>query len=147
MTKVSKYANLLIEMKPKTEEYIFYQGEKFQVEFYFNEKGEIPAKELIESLSSNKVIVKLAGFVKLIADEGMLYDEQKFRIVDQKEKIYEFKPGRYRFFNFFYTGGKIIIMNGYLKKSQKVDKKALKRAIRLRKDYIERIKGGEYYGK
>ena len=117
------------------------------MEFYFNEKGEMPAKELIESVSSKKVIVKLTVFVKLIADGGVLYDQQKFRIVDQKEKLYEFKPDRYRFFNFFYTGRKIIVTNGYLKKSQKVDKKALKRAIRLRKDYIQRIKGGEYYGK
>lgn len=146
MTGISKYANILVKMGPKTEEYIFYQGGKFQVEFYFNEKGEMPAKEFLEGISSEKVVVKLAAFVKLIADEGMLYDEQKFRIVDRKEKIYEFKPGGYRFFNFFYTGGKIIITNGYAKKSQKVDRKALKQAIRLKKDYIQRIAGGEYYG-
>ncbi len=28
---------------PKKEEYIFYLGEKFQVEFYFTEAGKIPA--------------------------------------------------------------------------------------------------------
>ena len=85
-------------MMPKTEEYIFHIGEKLQVEFYFNEKGEMPAKEFLESISFDKVIVKLAAFVKLIADEGTLYDEQKFRIVDRKEKVYEFKPAGYRFF-------------------------------------------------
>jgi hypothetical protein len=31
--------------RPKPEDYIFYAGEKFQVEFYFTEKGELPAKE------------------------------------------------------------------------------------------------------
>ncbi|MGA1825456.1 MAG: type II toxin-antitoxin system RelE/ParE family toxin [bacterium] len=107
----------------------------------------MPAKEFLESIPSDKVIVKLAAFVKLIAEEGTLYDEQKFRIVDRKEKIYEFKPARYRFFNFFYTGRKIIITNGYVKKSQKVDKRELKRAIRLKKYYIQRVTEGKYYGK
>ena len=130
----------------KAEDYIFYQGNKFQVEFYFDEEGNIPAKEYLESLNVQNVIVKLAAFVKLIADEGVLFNQQKFRIVDNKEKIYEFKPAGYRFFNFFYAGGKIIITNGYAKKSQKVDKEELKRAIRLKQNYIHRIKGGKYYG-
>ncbi|MFH1856256.1 MAG: type II toxin-antitoxin system RelE/ParE family toxin [Candidatus Omnitrophota bacterium] len=107
----------------------------------------MPAKELLESINQQKVIVKLAAFVKLIADEGTLYDEQKFRIVDRNEKIYEFKPGGYRFFNFFFTGRKIIITNGYAKKSQKLDKKALKKAMNFKKDYAQRISGGEYYGR
>ncbi len=73
----------------------------------------------MESLPGQKVRIKLAAFVKLIANEGRLYDEQKFRIVDRKEKIYEFKPRSHRFFNFFYAGGKIIITNGYAIKNRK----------------------------
>jgi len=36
---------------PKKEDYIFYQGEKFQVEFYFTKTGKIPAKEYLEKES------------------------------------------------------------------------------------------------
>lgn len=132
---------------PRPEEYIFYKGEKFQIEFFFTEQGTIPVRKLLESLTSKRILIKLAAFVKLMGDQGILYDEQKFRIVDKKEKIYEFKPAGYRFFNFFHTGRKIIITNGYAKKSQKVDKKELKRAIESKKDYIQRTSGGEYYGK
>ena len=132
---------------PKTYEYVFYRGKRFQVEFFFDATGYIPAKEYLEGLGEQKALVKLAAFVKLIADEGMLYDEQKFRIVDRKEKIYEFKPAGHRFFNFFYTGGKIIITNGYAKKSQKLDKRELSRAVRLKRDYIERVSQGKYYEK
>lgn len=134
-------------MIPKPEEYIFYKGKKLQVEFYFNDKGEMPAKEFLEDIPIDIVVVKLAAFVKLIADEGTLYDEHKFRIVDRKEKIYEFKPAGYRFFNFFHESKKIIITNGYAKKSQKVDNKALNKAIQLKKEYISRLAGGKYYGK
>ncbi len=131
----------------KKEEYIFYEGLKFQVEFYFTKKGELPAKAFLEKKLLRNVVVKLAAFVKLIADEGRLYDEQKFRVVDKKEKIYEFKPIGHRFFSFFYEKGKIIITNGYIKKSQKVDRRELQKAINLKKDYIQRVSGGKYYGK
>jgi hypothetical protein len=69
LTSVSKYANFYIEgvfmSLPKKEDYIFYQGEKFQVEFYFTKTGEIPAKEYLEKESLN-VQVKLAALVKYL---------------------------------------------------------------------------------
>lgn len=128
----------------KSEEYIFYQGEKFQVEFYFNEKGDLPAKEYFDN-ADRQVRIKLLALVKFMAEEGRLFDEGKFRIVDKHEKIYEFKPMAERFFNFFFEGRKIILTNAYRKKGQKVDDKELARAVNLKKDYELRVKGGAYY--
>ncbi len=130
----------------KKEDYIFCQGEKFQVEFYFTGVGKMPAKEYLENASLG-VKVKLAALVKYIAEHGRLFDITKFRQVDSKEKIYEFKPAGHRFFNFFYEGGKIIITNAYMKKSQKVSKKDLEKAKTMKKNYIARVKGGIYYEK
>lgn len=130
----------------KKEDYIFYQGERFQVEFYFTEGGKLPAKEYLEKTSMD-VKVKLAALVKYIAEQGKLFDITKYRQVDPKEKIYEFKPVGHRFFNFFYEGGKIIITNAYMKKSQRVSKKDLEKAKTMKKDYIARVKGGIYYEK
>lgn len=129
---------------PRQEEYVFYQGEKFQVEFYFNEKGELPAKEYFDA-ADRQVKIKLLALVKYMAEVGRLFDETKFRVVDKQGKIYEFKPMDERFFNFFYEGRKIIITNAYRKKGQKVDKRELGRAIALKKDYDFRVKGGVYY--
>ncbi len=131
---------------PKKEEYIFYQGERFQIEFYFTETGKIPAKEYLEDTSLD-VKVKLAALVKYVAEHGKIFNITKFRLVDSKEKIFEFKPLQYRFFNFFYEGEKIIITNGYMKKSQKVSRRDLWKARELKKDYIRRVKGGSYYEK
>jgi len=72
---------------PKKEDYIFYQGEKFQVEFYFTETGEMPAKEYLEKESLG-VQVKLAALVKYIADHGRLFNKTKFRKVDSKDNIF-----------------------------------------------------------
>ena len=128
----------------RQEDYVFYQGVKFQVEFYFTEKGEVPAKEYFDS-SDRQVQIKLLALVKYMAEEGRLFDEMKFRLVDKKEKIYEFKPMAERFFNFFTEGKKIIIINAYRKKGQKVDPRELGRAINLKRDYESRVKGGVYY--
>jgi len=131
---------------PRKEDYIFYQGEKFRIEFYFTTAGKIPAKEYIEEISLD-VKVKLAALVKYIAEQGKIFDITKFRMVDAKEKIFEFKPAGHRFFNFFYEGGKIIITNGYMKKSQKVSRRDLEKSKNMKRDYIARVKGGVYYEK
>lgn len=131
---------------PKKEDYIFYQGEKFQVEFYFTRAGKMPAKEYYEKESIN-VQVKLAALLKYIADHGRLFDITKFRIVDSEDKIFEFKPANHRFFSFFYKGGKIIITNAYLKKSQKVSRQDLEKAKTIKREYIARMKEGDYYEK
>ena len=130
--------------RPKPEDYIFYAGEKFQVEFYFTEKGDLPAKEYFDS-SEHQVKIKLLALVKYIAEYAKLFDETKFRLVHAKEKIYEFKPKEERFFNFFCGGKKMIITNAYRKKGQKVDPRELTKAIRFKKDYESRVKGGIYY--
>ena len=131
---------------PEKEDYIFYQGEKFQVEFYFTKTGKIPAKEYLEKESLD-VQVKLAALVKYIADHGRLFDITKFRKVDSRDNIFEFKPVNHRFFSFFYKGRKIIITNAYMKKSQKVSKGDLEKARNMKKAYADRIKGGIYYEK
>lgn len=130
--------------RPKIEDYVFYQGTKFQVEFYFTEKGELPAKEYFDS-ADPLVQTKLLALVKYMAENGKLFDDEKFKNVDKNEKIYEFKPMAERFFNFFTAGRRIIITNAYRKKGQKVDPRALAMAISLKKDYEYRIKKGQYY--
>ncbi len=129
-----------------TEDYVFYQGTRFRVEFYFTEKGDLPAKEYFDSLEK-LVQAKLLALVKYLAEEGRIYDEAKFKIVDKADKIYEFKPVSERFFNFFWEGKKIIITNAYHKKGQKVDLRELARAVRLKKDYALRVQKGTYYDK
>ena len=72
--------------RPLQEEYIFYNGDKFQIEFYFTEKGALPAKEYFDS-ADRQVKVKLLALVKYMAEHGSLFDERKYRLVDKNEKI------------------------------------------------------------
>ncbi len=129
---------------PPQEDYVFYRGEKFQIEFYFTQKGKMPAKEHLDFVDE-QVKLKLLYLVKGIAENGRIFDETKFRLVNRQEKIFEFKPKEERFFNFFYEGRKIIITNAYRKQGQKVDQRELAKAINFKMDYEFRVKGGVYY--
>ena len=90
------------------------------------------------------VQVKLSALVKYIADHGRLFDITKFKKVDSRDNVFEFKPVNHRFFSFFYKGRKIIITNAYIKKSQKVSKRDLEKARNMKKTYTARLKGGIY---
>ncbi len=129
---------------PKSEDYVFYKGDKFQVEFYYDENGGMPAKEYFDD-SSHEVQVKLLALVKFMAENGKLFDEEKFRMVDKENKIFEFKPFGERFFNFFCEDKRIVITNAYPKQKQKVNPRELRKAVDLKKDYKQRVKDGGYY--
>jgi hypothetical protein len=131
---------------PQSEEYVFYKGQKFQVEFYYDKNGDMPVKEYFEGASYD-VQKKLLALVIRIAEYGKLFDEEKYRIVDKNNKIFEFKPLNERFFNFFCEDRRIILTNAYQKQKQKVDPRELKKAVNLMKDYKQRVSEGKYYEK
>ena len=112
-------------------------GLKLEVKFYRKTNGEMPAKDYLEGLPDN-VQAKLLALAKYISDEGQIYDKKKFRIVDKRERIWEFKPYQHRFFCFFIKNGKLIITNGYKKEGRKISKNDLNIAIEYKKDYLRR---------
>ncbi len=54
----------------------------------------------------------------------------------KKEKSIEFKPQPTRFLSCFWKGKRIIVLTGFIKKTQKLPKKELKRA----KEYLQQFK-------
>ena len=130
---------------PPTEDYILYQGDKYQVEFYYGQNGKMPAKEYFDQLSE-RVQAKLIALIIRIAETGKIYDKTKYNIEDKVLKIFAFKPFSDRFFNFFTKDQRIILTNAYRKQKQKVNKDALNKAIDLKKDYMRRTQEEKYYG-
>jgi len=123
-------------------EYIALEGEKFTIEWYFNEKNKSISLEFFEALSI-KSQAKLFELIKLIADTGEIKNKEKFR--NEGDNIYTFKPKPYRFLCFFFEGQKIIITNGFYKNTQKLPKNEKTKALDIKKDYELRIKEGNYY--
>jgi len=127
---------------------LVYEGTHFEVVFYYDDSLEIPIWSTYESLSENEKIDFLVR-VKKIADSkpGTIHPKSIFNIEDKSDKIFAIKFGANRFCTFFTRGRKLIITNGYIKKSQKNTKKIneeLKKAKNFKKDYETRIKNGTY---
>jgi phage-related protein len=123
-------------------EFIAYEGEALTVEWFFDEKGESEPLNFFETLSDSQKRKTLMLF-KRIGDFGRISDLAKFR--NEGEKIFAFKPQPDRFLSFFYTGKKIIITNGFRKKTQKLPLQEKELSLKRMKNYMKRVVSGAYY--
>lgn len=63
---------------------------------------------------------------------------QYIKHIDCKEQLYELRPLRDRFFFFFKKESRYIILNHFIKKTQKTPPKEIEKAIKLMQDFNER---------
>ena len=136
---------------PPQESYTIYEGRSFAVEWYYTEKGEMPAHEFYKEMEE-RLRARFLALVKYLADAsyGTFLPKTDYNIEDRRERIYAFKPHRARFFNFMTKGKRIVVTNAFYKHSQKLtkqDRETLGTAMRYKEDYFERNKRGEYYEK
>ncbi len=113
---------------------------QFIVEFYEKENGEIPVEEFLDSLDI-AMKSKLVMILKILQEKGNQLREPYSKHLE--DGIFEIR-GKVgsdisRVLYFFYYGGKIILTNGFIKKTQKTPSKEIKKAKEYRKDYIERF--------
>jgi hypothetical protein len=129
--------------------YRFYAGRTFEVEFYVNPQGKMPAHDYYRSLTEDegrRLLVIVGHFAD--APFGTIMPKTLMNIEDHKAGIYAFKPSIHRFFNCFAKGRKIILLCAYKKQSKKMtqkDRLVLQSAIEMKEDYERRTKSGEYY--
>jgi len=118
--------------------------DKFEVEFYTKDNGEKPAKEFILSLDI-KMRAKVLGIIKVLEEKGNQLREPYSKYLD--DGIFEIR-GKVgtditRVLYFFYHGRKIIMTNGFIKKTSGTPNREIKLAKSYRKDYLERVKNNE----
>ena len=114
------------------------------IEWYYDEQGNSQAYEYYEGLSDIQKR-KLLVLFKRIGDFGKIHDRTKFNF--EGDGICFFKPHPDRFLSFFVKDKKIIIANGFQKKTQKLSTNEKDRTIKYKNDYFKRITKGTYYGK
>jgi phage-related protein len=123
---------------------IAYTGSFYTIEWYYNEAGKSQAYEYYLALSELQKR-KLLILFKRIGDYGKIHDATKFRY--EGESIFAFKPQPDRFLSFFVKDKKILVANGFHKKSQKLPIEEKNRALKYREDYFKRLGKGTYYEK
>ena len=114
--------------------------DKFTVGFYEIENGEKPVELFLDKLDI-KMRSKLLMILKILQEKGNLLSEPYSKHLD--DGIFEIR-GKVgsdisRVLYFFYFGGKIIVTNGFIKKTQKTPSKEIEKAKCYRKDYLERF--------
>ena len=120
-----------------------YRGEymaDFEVIFYEKENGDCPVEEFINSLDV-KMRAKMVGLLELLEEKGNQLREPYSKPID--DGIFEIrcKVGNNitRVLYFFYYEGKIILTNGFEKKTQKTPPEEIKLAKERRADFKERM--------
>lgn len=118
----------------------------FKVEFYEKEDKTKPVEDFIDSLE-NKMRVKAIREIQLLRECGNTLREPYSKYL--KDGVYELRIKQSsnisRIFYFFFIGEKIILTNGFIKKSQKTPDNEIEKAIRYKKDYERRMKNGWFW--
>ena len=117
-----------------------YVGEKFVIEWYFDKSGKSVSYEYFLA-SPKELRRKFLALVKRMGDTGKIFDKTKFN--HEGDGIYAFKPQPDRYLSFFTDGQKIIVTNGFTKKTDKLPKNEKDLALKYRLDYIERKTEGK----
>lgn len=113
----------------------------FDVEYYEKEDGTFPAEEFILSLDS-KMQAKMFRELDLLETFGNQLREPHSKPLE--DGIYEIRAkvasDITRVLYFFVVNKKIILTNGFVKKTQKTPDNEIALAQKYRKDYLERNK-------
>ena len=112
---------------------------EYIIEFYGTKDGFEPAREFIESLDT-KMLAKIIRIIELLERNGPTVRLPYSEFL--RDGIFEIRAKQgtdiVRVFYFFTFGRKIILTNGFIKKTQKTPKKEINKAIELKNDYMRR---------
>lgn len=112
----------------------------YSIEFYSKENGEEPAREFILELEP-KMQAKILKILDLLQVNGPYMRLPYSEYLD--DGIFEIRAKQgtniSRVLYFFSVGRKIILTNGFVKKTQKTPKKEIELAKKYRKDYEGRL--------
>ena len=111
----------------------------WSVEFYETENGKLPVQEFLDGLNI-KMRTKAVSEINLLKEFGTQLREPYSKAMEDGifELRIKFAGDITRIFYFFYVGNKIILTNGFLKKSQKTPPGEIARALKYKADYERR---------
>ena len=113
--------------------------EKYEIELYEKVNGTCPVAEFFESLEP-KMWAKVARNIDLLALHNITLREPLVKPVE--DGIFELRTqvgnNITRVFYFFFTGKKIVLTNGFIKKTQKTPRKYIEVALAYKADYVQR---------
>ena len=115
--------------------------QEFEVIFYQRENETAPALEFIEGCEI-KMQAKILSHLEILQQRG--YELREPYSKPLEDGIFELRTKQgsniSRVLYFFFVGKKIVLTNGFIKKTQKTPKSEIEKAKKYRQDYLERMK-------
>ena len=117
--------------------------EEYEIELYEKSDGSCPLADFLDELEP-KMWAKVSRNIDVLAKHNINLREPLVK--PACEGLFELRTQQgnniTRIFYFFFVGKKIIMTNGFVKKTQKTSKKYIEIAIEYKNDYIKRKRGG-----
>jgi len=110
----------------------------FSVNFYKTSSLKCPVTEFLDSLSV-KAAQKVTWVLKLIEEAQIVPKEyfKKLTPYDIWEVRISFSGNKYRILSFIYNDNQLILTHGFIKKTQKIPKNEIDKALAHKKDYFD----------
>lgn len=123
----------------------------FDIIFYQTADGACPVANYLKSIQDKKLYAKILRDINLLKVSGNLLHEPYSKSLSHGLFELRTKQGSNisRIIYFFIIGNRIILTNGFIKKTNKTPKEELDKALKYKNDYLNRFsqKEGFDYGK
>ena len=119
-------------------------SKKYKIVFWQDKNGYSEAQDYIMELKNKSVkskdarikLNKIVEYMEMLEAYGAELTEPYIKHIDCE--IFELRPLRDRFFFFFKQENRYVILNHFVKRTQKTPRREIEKAIRLMKDFNER---------
>lgn len=112
-----------------------FQGRKLTIRAFEFPDGPCPVGDFLDQLDPSDRR-KLDTLFEMLGNQGQIRNKQKFKKVEGSDKIFEFKSFQIRILCSF-SGRSVYLLHALVKKSDKLKKSDIKRAERVREEYLE----------
>ncbi len=125
-------------------EYNIERGNMYNVIFYEDRRGESEVKEYLKKLRNKKdkeskiKLSKITAYLDMLVKQGCNIGEPYIKHLE--DEIWELRPLRDRILFAYFDNNEFILLNIFMKKTQKTPKTEINKAKRNLRDYIERRK-------